>query len=144
MSQRLRRHTGLNNTYFFKKFYSIKEIEPLEKRKNKSTSGDLAKFYHQVSIQSTSLLSKKSHAFFMQLLENQQYNSGLNKNFTQDRFLHKTGSTSYSSGDAGFIIKGDKILIIAGLQERTKGMPLKRSRESLSSIGDFVYRLIKH
>lgn len=111
---------GAHGLRFWRKVYQTQNPEPEIARRNEGNALDFLRLYEEIANPRLHLLSNESLEILRGTLARQRHNNRFNREIPQSRlpFLHKTGSTSDSSSDAGYFLLPDgSILILAGLQD---------------------------
>ena len=118
---------GAKNTKIVRKVYATVNPEPNIHERNETTSFDLASFYYNLYF-NKNFLSAESRQYLLRLLKTTTHNNRLNLHIKHKYdFYHKTGSTSRSASDAGFLhLNENQIVIISALQESKKRIPRGR------------------
>lgn len=127
-----------------RRLYEEKNPDPKIKEKNEATAFSLVQVYREVSTGYLHSLSDSSRQYLIGLLRDQKHNSYLNADFPPEiQFFHKTGSTSFSTSDAGFFYKGsDTVVVMAGLQGFKDAKTLREiGRRSLDLVLKLLPRL---
>jgi beta-lactamase class A len=134
----------------FRKVYDDVDPEPQIKEQNRGTARGFINLYLEIATGRRRYLREDLRLGLITILAHQKYNNSLNKQFPPGvLFFHKTGNTSKATGDAGFYIQGDKIVILAGLQNFNRYRVCHKNGScfyrngfwSLSEIGRRAYRL---
>lgn len=112
---------GTSQTIIRRKVYASVNPEPEILERNQTTVQDLMNFYKELHFNERNILKEELRSYFLTLLKSTKHNNRLNRFFKEDHdFFHKTGSTSRSAADAGYLVIGNDVIIIAGLQESPK------------------------
>lgn len=116
---RTARELGAEAIEVLRKVYVRVNPEPHIETRNRGTAAAFIELYREIVSGHRGLLSEASRSHLQDLLARCHSRTRFNARFPQNiTFFHKTGSTSQSSGDAGYyFLDEDRAVIIAGLQD---------------------------
>lgn len=119
---------GVPEMKIVRKLWATLDPEPNVPGRNSASAFTLTQMYREISTGYQHILSDQSRKYLIDLLKNQHLNNRLNAEFPPEIvFYHKTGSTSFSSSDAGFYyLKPGVIVMLSGLQAFKDYVPLAK------------------
>jgi beta-lactamase class A len=111
-----------------RKVYVRVNPEPEILERNQGTAQAFVELYTEIASNRSGLLSDDSIELLRQLLARCHAQNRLNAHFPEHvTFFHKTGSTSDSSGDAGYYLLNDRhAVVMVGMQDFRDFKPLQR------------------
>lgn len=118
---------GASEIQVLRKVYARVNAEPEITERNRGTARAFVELYREIASNRSGLLSDDSLDLLRDLLARCHSRNRLNAQFPEHvTFFHKTGSTSRSSGDAGYYLLDDRrAVIVVGMQDFRDFQPLR-------------------